>query len=442
MRASLSWASLICALTYKDHWQPTLALADHNHPPGPAAAVLRSNPLKGLPPLPKIHYSWPFPFQAGACANDGPHPGSGCVRYLNDSSPTYLDGFLHDYVRITGSCPLDLATATKLEVTTCAELCASSANVPARCLALNYSPWYAMFPSNDPTVTGAPEQAEMRLYTDLLSNVSLWLRASPHGHTVGVGAFLLDQEKFSASATSSLATIVALTRKCDLIFNASIAAFPDARVEWYNRGAVSEGYTYGWVGPIGAKGVNMQWSHFTGRERGHSFSASIYNIRFLPSMRETYRRTVQYALQFNATGLNAVGGSASPGQLTGGVTPWLAIGCGYHLLPTHNCSQDQMHYDEPCETFDFNSPYDPVLSWQLGSELHNLTQYSSAWHPGFSTADAFAPWNFSQVVCLYPSVLDPRGAATQGGASTSLVDHLVSYIRGATGLEGVTGKQL
>jgi hypothetical protein len=47
MRASLSWASLTCALTFtKTHWQPTLAMADHNHPPGPAAAVLRSNPLQ------------------------------------------------------------------------------------------------------------------------------------------------------------------------------------------------------------------------------------------------------------------------------------------------------------------------------------------------------------------------------------------------------------
>ena len=111
--------------------------------------------------------------------------------------------------------------------------------------------------------------------------------------------------------------------------------------------------------------------------------------------------------------------------------------CGDHLLPTHNCSNDETHYDEACSKFDFFNPYDPVLSWQLGTELNNLTQYSSAWHPGFSTAEAFAPWNFSQVVCLYPSILDPRAQPTAGGSSTSMVEHFVAYVRGATGLEGL-----
>lgn len=39
-------------------------------------------------------------------------------------------------------------------------------------------------------------------------------------------------------------------------------------------------------------------------------------------------------------------------------------------------------------------------------------------------------------MCLYPSVLDDRAVQTEGG-STSLVDHLVAYVRGAVGLEGV-----
>ena len=54
--------------------------------PAQPQAVLRSNPLKGLPALRKVHYSWPFPNQAGVCHNDGPHPGPGCARYLKDSS--------------------------------------------------------------------------------------------------------------------------------------------------------------------------------------------------------------------------------------------------------------------------------------------------------------------------------------------------------------------
>ena len=71
------------------------------------------------------------------------------------------------------------------------------------------------------------------------------------------------------------------------------------------------------------------------------------------------------------------------------------------------------------------------------SELNNISQYSSKGHPGFSTAEAFAPWNYRKVVCLYPSIMDPRAEQTADGKSTSMVDHLVSYVRGATRLEGV-----
>ena len=53
-----------------------------------------------------------------------------------------------------------------------------------------------------------------------------------NGHLFCNSRYLLDQEKFSASCDSTAAEVIALTRKCDLIFNASVAAAPDARVEW------------------------------------------------------------------------------------------------------------------------------------------------------------------------------------------------------------------
>jgi len=63
-------------------------------------------------------------------------------RYLTNSSVDYLDGFLHDYVRVTGSCPLAVADATQIEVETCGAVCAASAKHPAECIAINFSPWY------------------------------------------------------------------------------------------------------------------------------------------------------------------------------------------------------------------------------------------------------------------------------------------------------------
>eukprot|EP00666_Eupelagonemidae_sp_cell4sb_P002466 gene2466-13446_t len=72
------------------------------------AGYVRSNPLKDLAPLPKVHHSWPLPF-----------------AYLNNSDPGYLDGVVHDYVRITGSCPISLVADSRVgtAAVSCARIC-------------------------------------------------------------------------------------------------------------------------------------------------------------------------------------------------------------------------------------------------------------------------------------------------------------------------------
>lgn len=206
----------------------------------------------------------------------------------------------------------------------------------------------------------------MAFYTEGLQRIAGWLSACSACVSAGVGAVLLDSEKFSTSPDTPKAVSSAITRKCDLMFNATVKAFPSVRVEWYNRGSVSRSMTYGWTGPVGAspKIVDKQWNHFTLDERGATLSTSIYGIRDLYLMRETYRRTVQFAIARNTS----LGGG------TTGVTPWLALGCGDVVLPTHNCSGHEQRYDTPCGGFVFQPPYDPVLSWQLGSEINNLSR--------------------------------------------------------------------
>ena len=139
--------------------QPATTVAGGAASPSGKPTILgESNPLRGLPALRKKHFSWPFP-QAG---NLGRGPKGG---YLTNASTSFLGGFLHDYVRITGSCPLSLAHTNQLEVTTCVRLCATNAADPKGCLAINYSPWYAKFPSYDPTITGPAEEAEMSYFS-------------------------------------------------------------------------------------------------------------------------------------------------------------------------------------------------------------------------------------------------------------------------------------
>jgi hypothetical protein len=141
---SLALTFVLMSVAAHANVTPDPALAQPKTSPG--ISDLPSNPLQGLPALHKPHYSWPFP--AGTLSNE---------------SEWFRRGTLHDYVRITGSCPIAVDRTTLAEIEMCAALCVAAARNPQRCIALNFSPWYGPnFPGSDPTVTGAPEVAEMR----------------------------------------------------------------------------------------------------------------------------------------------------------------------------------------------------------------------------------------------------------------------------------------
>ena len=222
-----------------------------------AGAVVTMNPLKNLSALPKTHYSWPIPQQ-----------------YLASSAPDFIDGLMHDYVRITGACSLTLDVSTgglnRSALRVCAEICDAvaparlAAQLPAPAINVNYSPWYKHFPGTDPTVGGAAEQAELASYKALLAELKAWLPAAGRGKTT-LGAVLLDSEKFTYSASSSLAYRQALTRKHDLIWNATRRTFPTVRIELYDRGAVSKWDTM----PTWAIS-----SYYTLEEQGESLSST------------------------------------------------------------------------------------------------------------------------------------------------------------------------
>lgn len=82
--------------------------------------------------------------------------------------------------------------------------------------------------------------------------------------------------------------------------------------------------------------------------------------------------------------------STQIGKVTGGVTPWLALGGGGGALhsPTVNCtdmhpSGSGSHYPpRGCPSLElvdpfgfFHNDYDRRLSYQLGSEINNLAKY-------------------------------------------------------------------
>ena len=93
---ALVWVLSVTCMAVSQHQDQQQQLEPPlSSPASSPPAVLGSNPLRGLPPLALPHFSWPF-------------PSSPTTDYLRNSSKLYLGGFLHDYVRITGSCPLCL----------------------------------------------------------------------------------------------------------------------------------------------------------------------------------------------------------------------------------------------------------------------------------------------------------------------------------------------
>ena len=84
------------------------------------------------------------------------------------------------------------------EIAEAVKICAAT----GASLNLNWSPWYYYFNctecKNDPRVQGAPEDAEIALFTSYLTTAKTWVAAANrlHGSSVQIATVALDSEKF------------------------------------------------------------------------------------------------------------------------------------------------------------------------------------------------------------------------------------------------------
>lgn len=347
--------------------------------PSVVAAWDAYNPLAGLKALPKPHHSWPLP-----------------ADVVNASLPIYMD-----FVRVTQSAPIALH-CTQQQVA--ASVAAAKAAGPDATIALNFSPWSDQvdWPAGTPpTTTGTLEDTAMQIYTGALANISNWIAeanaadAIPGAVAVTVGVALIDSETFRVNGSQPVTSEwnAAITRKHDLVYNATVAAFPGVVVEWYARGHV-------WRASTDSGWTDNSRRLFTLQERGSTFGTSLYAIPYMGYTREAYNRTYNAAV---AAGVKET-------------TPWLALGCGYHV-------------EFGAAVWSFEWDYDRMTSWQLGAEINN------AW---FGERPArFAAWNGAQRVAMYPSIFDPRSAVvtTPHGPSTAMIEHFVAYVNGAAMLK-------
>ena len=376
---------------------PTLLLSQSDDP-APAQWL---NPLAGLPPLRRVHHSWPI-------CRDGV-ASLGCPTPIDASNAA-----MADYARITHAFPLSVAfggqweqpqpwSFNHSEMREAVKLCARG----NASLSLNYSPWYAYWEPHckshcDPC-SRVGEAAEMSFYSGRLREIADSLAQANReiGSHVTVGAVLLDAEKFLAGGYSNKTVKDAVIRKHNLMYDASKQAFPQAVIEQYSYGSmVAEQSMSKSTSPL----AFALWPVYTldPFERSDGFATSLYAIPEIGQTRAQFRATAGNAQDHNASSF----------------TPWLALGQGYRRsIPTGSNYWDP-HWD-----------YGYEYSWLLGREMADPF-YSK--NPG-----KFAPWNLAKRVCLYPSVFETvqtKTVQTTNGESTLAMMHFLSYVHGGAGI--------
>lgn len=237
-----------------------------------AASAVIAAQLAGLPPLPKVHYS----YATDAEVLDNP-----------------ASGLLYEWVRITHNVTLELigADAAKVRNAIAVVQAVNSTGpaIPAR-LSLKYSPWEYVFPANQPPMYAGPEvQAELDQMSRLLTQVDGYIDAANAalGTAVAVDSIILNTEVWRARQSTAADAAVwnaALKEKYDAAYNLCKAVFPGALVHWYNRGK-----------PLDRGG------YFALNELGDSCSQELYFVHDLPALRYRYRLGYQFSQTIGQT---------------------------------------------------------------------------------------------------------------------------------------------
>jgi hypothetical protein len=339
---------------------PSLAVGDDPAPTDEQVLAW----LRELKPLPKVHYSWPLPFAK------------------------LSDELLIEYARLTHAVSLSGEWAKPEEIDRAVLICKQiNVNKPKihASIGINHSVWHRRFGKDlPPTDTGSTHRAEldylkqrMEFFRDTIATSN-----QKYNSDVDVSAILFDSEHFHVRKDDAKWN-QAITDKYNAAYDMVREVFPDARIEWYARGAIHPGASQtGW----------SESTYFTLDEQGDSFGCSLYQVPEIGYTREIFRRTADNAQQHGV----------------GEVTPWIALASGYRR------QTDKYH------EFSQAWNYDLIYSWKLGAEI-NLP-----WYGAEERRQRFAPWNKSKIAIFYP---EPFGRAPHWG------QHFVAYVRGANGIK-------
>ena len=374
---------------------------------GPPCPHVRVNPLKGLPQLPKVHFSWslPAPYQ---------------VPYWDNLS--VADALLVDYARVTGSLSIQINSgdweqnATTVLVQACAAATRMSSPPREVTIGVNYSPWQHIYESKSDPRDESKEAAERtRLFTNAPRFLKYVAEANRQlGSDVKVGLVMLDSETFSWNATSPTSWVDALTRKHELAYNWTQELFPGVRVMYFgfgmsyfrpSRGPADNTACFSLAQPPRRGFCTSTAFSYTERFAADMpFAVSLYEPGEPQLERDQFNTTVSAAW---ARGVNSV-------------VPYIALGCGW-VSPgfVFDNTGTMTHHGSFAKFLEYDDQY----SAQLGRQVNR---------PEYASSD-FGEWQAAEMGIFYPSPLDVRGkASAKTTGSTHYMDHLLAFIHGAT----------
>eukprot|EP01043_Picozoa_sp_COSAG02_P074243 COSAG02_NODE_14778_length_1237_cov_1.250439_2_plen_281_part_01 len=212
----------------------------------------------------------------------------------------------------------------------------------AATICIHYSPWFYVFPKGArPTEFPEKAAAEVALWARNLKKIATWLADAnaAAGANVTISAVLLDSERFHPSKANETES-AAVDERHNAVYNASKAQFPEARVEYYDRG----GFQLDGVGT----GAFIGDSWFSHNELGDSYSLPMYSVGDLGYSRQAFALTAAAATAANVSD----------------VTPWVLLGGG--VVPNLQL-----------QTFRFFWEYPLMNSWQIGRDINQPCPFAA-----------------------------------------------------------------
>eukprot|EP01045_Picozoa_sp_COSAG04_P026301 COSAG04_NODE_3628_length_2662_cov_1.405384_2_plen_448_part_00 len=434
----------------------------------PCGVADSGSPLRGLPALPKPHFS-----------------------YLPDtallSDPAYEE-LLLDYIRVTGSLtppPAGGPTYSPATMHRTVQLLAKAhaaappgARVPRLGLTFGCLPGMnvSMQQADGAWCDEACQAPALAEFQASVRNVSGEIaRANAAlGANISVGALIYDCEtvewahpgdNYDSEADLPRFLQVA-TRAAELTYNTTRAAFPGALTVNYNLGGVwpPEMVPCWFPESVFRNGSCAKWNHAAARHKAVPSSIPEgWCARAAYTYQERYGPDVPYSVamynvnepQITRDQLKYTSALAEVAGVAGGaVVPFVAIGAGWFRNSTtpltehicddifrpaagrrrlqpqrqlQNLSMISPNYAGFSSEFDYNPSYSALLGAQI-----NLKRFERS---------AFGPWERVPAAVFYPSPLgkfpsrgSPQSAGPLGLSAIGL-KHLVAYVKGGTGLQ-------